>query len=356
MTNPGVLSAEDAAALHAARTAWQQHKGSEPHRQAMHELVVRLIAAGVRQDTIAAELGVTVAAVGLWRSGRRKPRRTNQARRPLTDAELTQLRDLLARVTYTGRGYAWSSPPGHAFLDAAHAYIADGVSAMSLADHVADVAEISSGAILRRFVGPPKNIRRGRTITQRHRTRKTPDTARVPGRSRPVTPDEWAHLLALHAAVDRHGGQYPTGRRTEFEQPLVARDREILRLWADRVADAQIADLLGMSEAAIAQARRRARRRLDGPTPTRRPAPQQQPQRRTRHLTAAQAELLRAAWERVQTLPHRYRNNSHTPVFARLVADQHHTGVQLIEIAATLGISRTTLRTAINSPPQNVRA
>lgn len=354
MTYPSVLSAADKAALHALHVAWQQHRGSDPHRLAMHELVVRLTDGGIRQGTIAAELGVTVATVGLWRIGRRKPRRTNHARRPVTDAELAQLRDLLDRVSYSdGRGYAWTSRAGHEFVTAACACIAGGVSATSLADHVADFAQVTPAAILRRLASPPRIIQRRQTMSQRNRTCKTPDEARVPRASRPATPAEWAHLLDLHAAVERHGGKYPAGRRAELSQPLIARDREILRLWADRVADAHIADLLGMSEAAIAGARRRARRLFDGPAPARRPASRQQPPRRTRHLTAAQAELLRAAWERVRAGPHRYRNNAHIPVFAGLVADQHRDGVQLIEIAATLEISRTTLRTAVNGARQS---
>lgn len=349
MASAGGLSEADKTALHATRTAWQQHWGSVRHRQAMHELVVRLTEAGIRQEAIAAELRVTAATVGLWRSGRGKPRRTAQARRPPTSDELAQLQDLLERVDYSGRGYAWSSPTGREFLTAARACVTDGVSAMSLADHIAAFAEVGPDAILRQLGGPPRRIRRGQTITQRHRTRKTPDEARVPRLSRPATPEEWTHLLALHHAAGQRGGQYPAAHRAALEQRLLDRDREILRLWADRVADSHIADLLGMSEAAIARARRRARRLLDSPAPRRRAAPTKPPQRRTRHLTGAQAELLRAAWERVRTGPYRYGSNPHIPTFARLVADQRRTGVQLGEIAATLGVSRTTLRSALTA-------
>jgi hypothetical protein len=337
----------DTAALHAAHTAWQQHRGSEPHRQAMHELVCRLTNAGIRHDTIAAELGVTVKTVDLWRTGRRKPRRTTHARRPLTDSELVQLRNLLTRVDSSGRGYAWSSQPGRDFLTAAQAHIGDGVSAMRLAEHLAKGTRVKPETIMRRIAGPPRTIRRGPTMTRRDRTQKTPDEARVPRASRPVSPDEWAHLLALPHAANRRGGRYPADRRDELQHRQLERDQEILRLWADRVADAHIADLLGMSEAAITHARRRARRVIDVP-PRRRPADRPPPpRRRTRHLTAAQAELLRAAWERVRAGPYRYGVNPYVPVFARLVADQHDTGVALIEIAAAVEISRTTLRSAL---------
>lgn len=68
MVAPDGLADADRAMLHATRSAWQRHQENEPLRQAMRNLVLRLTDSGVRQQTIAAELGVTTATVGMRRS------------------------------------------------------------------------------------------------------------------------------------------------------------------------------------------------------------------------------------------------------------------------------------------------
>jgi hypothetical protein len=251
-------------------------------------------------------------------------------------------------VPHSSRGYIWTSCAGREFLAAARACIDDGVPALQLAERIAAHASVAPDAIARKLTSTtPRNTPGwGGSITRTPHRRHTPDTARTPRASRRVTTKEWTHLLALHEAVPRHSGAYPADRRAELEQPRIARDREIHRLWLDRVADAHVADLLGLSDAAITHARRHARR-LAGTPSQRRPAERQPPLLKTRHLSTAQAELLAAAHERVASQDRQHRNNPYVPVFAHLVMDQRQTGVTLTEIAAAIGISRRRLATIL---------
>lgn len=350
MVELDVLTAADRAELRATRQAWRQHIGSDTHRQAMQDVVIRLTSNGIRHQTIAVALGVTSTTVANWHAGRVKPRRTNHAYRPLEDDELAALRLLLAEIPRNGKGYCWNSPPGHDFLTAAHRCINDGVPTLQLAEQITTHVPASPGAIARKLTNStPRIAPRRASTTRTPRARRTPDTARTPRASRRVTTEEWARLLALHDAVPQRSGRYPADRRTELEQPLVARNREIHRLWLDRVSDAHIADLLGLCDATIIHARRHARR-LDDTPAQRCPAERQQP-RTTRHLSAAHAELLAAAHERVASQRRQHRNNPYVPVFARLVADQHRAGVTLTEIAAAVGISRRRLATMLAARP-----
>lgn len=82
-----------------------------------------------------------------------------------------------------------------------------------------------------------------------------------PGQLDALIKQEWAHLLRLHAAITLRSNYsaYTDAERQAAAEPMTARNLETQRLWMDGVADAHIADVLGLSDDAIIRARRQAR-------------------------------------------------------------------------------------------------
>ena len=272
---PAALTRVERARLRRLGAEWRQHRADPQRGAEIREFLIGLRARGVRRQDIAIAVGAATTTVDHWITDRqaRRPACEQPMRRDPTTTELRRLSRMLARVPYDGRRCAWMSPEGRQFITSARKVVDAGVPVMRLAAPLARNAPVGEATISERLgVSGSGSIRPSSGVRRAGRERKAPDMARVPLHTRPVTFQEWTRLLSLHSAVPI-GAAYAihtTEERAELTAPVRARDAEILRLWADRVADAHIADLLGLSDYAIAAARRRARRVI-GTSPTRSP-------------------------------------------------------------------------------------
>jgi DNA-binding CsgD family transcriptional regulator len=338
----GRLNQTEARRLRQAVAAWRSNRGSRTDRAAVHALVLDLTAAGVRRQEIAAVAGVATATVGSWKvelAHRAAPR---EVHREASAEDVVRLRALLAAVPYDGRRCSWAGDAGREFITAARAVVAAGVPARRLAEAMVGVHPIGPDTIVKQVTRHDRTSgQSGWRVRPVGRRRRTPDSARLPRASRPVTPDEWAHLLALHAAIEVRGNYsaYTDTERHRIAVPLVARDVEILRLWVDRVSDAHIADLLGLSDEAIVRARRHARR-TTGANPVRRPHAPPLITSTEPTLGAAERHLLCAALDRVRDDGGQQTRSPHLDTLMHLIGHYRSDGISVAEIAEALQIDR----------------